>query len=85
MRPRERHPGARFHVVGANPAPEVAALAALPGVHVTGRVADVRPYVAHAALAVAHTFVSRSRLRRVEAARDLVGPRLHRSRVVPWR
>lgn len=56
---RERHPGARFHVVGANPAPEVSALAALPGVHVTGRVADVRPYVAHAALAVAPLRIAR--------------------------
>jgi glycosyltransferase involved in cell wall biosynthesis len=30
----------------------VRALAALPGVHVTGRVEDVRPYVAHAAAIV---------------------------------
>ena len=56
---RRRVPDARFHVVGANPGPEVAALAALPGVHVTGRVPDVRPYVAHAAAAVAPLRIAR--------------------------
>ncbi|EAR21270.1 TIGR03087 family PEP-CTERM/XrtA system glycosyltransferase [Nitrococcus mobilis] len=45
--------GARFCIVGGRPAPKVQALARLPGVAVTGRVADVRPYLAHATLAVA--------------------------------
>ena len=43
-----RVPGAQFWAVGANPGADVRALASLPGVHVTGRVEDVRPYVAHA-------------------------------------
>jgi len=47
-----RVPGVQFWVVGANPGPAVRALAARPGVHVTGRVADVRPYVAHASAVV---------------------------------
>jgi sugar transferase (PEP-CTERM/EpsH1 system associated) len=47
-----RLPGVQFWIVGANPGPEVRALAALPGVHVTGRVEDVRPYVAHASAIV---------------------------------
>lgn len=47
------HAQAAFWIVGANPAAEVRRLAALPGVHVTGRVADTRPYLAHAQLAVA--------------------------------
>jgi sugar transferase (PEP-CTERM/EpsH1 system associated) len=41
-----------FIIVGANPGPEVRALSQLPGVVVTGRVPDVRPYVAHAAAVV---------------------------------
>jgi sugar transferase (PEP-CTERM/EpsH1 system associated) len=45
-----RDPAPRFVIVGANPGPE---LRALPGVQVTGRVPDVRPYVAHAAVSVA--------------------------------
>ena len=51
--------GARFHVVGANPGPEVLALGALPGVQVTGRVPDVRPYVAYADAIVAPLRIAR--------------------------
>jgi sugar transferase (PEP-CTERM/EpsH1 system associated) len=50
---RRRHPDATFWIVGANPTAQVRALAALPGVTVTGRVPDVRPYLAHAAAVVA--------------------------------
>ena len=53
------HPGLRFTVVGANPASEVLALRALPGVSVTGRVADVRPYMAHAHAIVAPLRIAR--------------------------
>ncbi len=56
---RERHPGAVFYIVGARPASEVQALAALPGVVVTGTVPDVRPYLAHAALCVAPLRIAR--------------------------
>lgn len=51
--------GARFCIVGGRPAPKVQALARLPGVTVTGRVADVRPYLAHATLAVAPLRIAR--------------------------
>jgi sugar transferase (PEP-CTERM/EpsH1 system associated) len=47
-----RVPGIEFWVVGANPGPAVQVLGGLPGVHVTGRVEDVRPYVAHASAIV---------------------------------
>jgi len=50
---RQRRPEAEFWIVGANPAAEVRTLSALPGVQVTGRVPDVRPYLAHAAAIVA--------------------------------
>lgn len=50
---------AQFYVVGTNPAQEVQRLAQLDGVHVTGRVADVRPYVAHAAASVAPLRIAR--------------------------
>ncbi|TVV76125.1 TIGR03087 family PEP-CTERM/XrtA system glycosyltransferase [Sphingomonas solaris] len=46
-------PGATFAIVGRNPAPAVRALAALPGVIVTGAVADVRGWLAAAAVVVA--------------------------------
>jgi sugar transferase (PEP-CTERM/EpsH1 system associated) len=54
-----RHPGARFYIVGSRPAREVQELAALPQVHVTGTVPDVRPYIAHAQLAVAPLRIAR--------------------------
>jgi sugar transferase (PEP-CTERM/EpsH1 system associated) len=47
------HPNTVFAVVGANPASDVTALAALPGLVVTGRVIDVRPFIAHADVVVA--------------------------------
>ena len=50
---RGRNPAPRFIIVGANPTAEVRALADLPGVEVTGRVPDVRPYIAYAAVSVA--------------------------------
>ncbi len=56
---RARVPGAAFWVVGANPTPDVQALADLPGVFVTGRVEDVRPYVAHASIIVCPLRIAR--------------------------
>ena len=41
-------PDARFYIVGSRPAREVQSLGRLAGVTVTGRVEDVRPYLAHA-------------------------------------
>ena len=52
-------PDAQFHIVGSSPAPAVAALARYPGVFVTGRVPDVRPYLAHATAAVAPMRIAR--------------------------
>jgi sugar transferase (PEP-CTERM/EpsH1 system associated) len=56
---REGDASVELHIVGARPTPGVRALAALPGVHVTGRVADTRPYMAHAAMAVAPLQIGR--------------------------
>ncbi len=56
---RARVPGATFWAVGANPTPAVRALAALDGVSVTGRVDDVRPYVAHASVIVCPLRIAR--------------------------
>jgi sugar transferase (PEP-CTERM/EpsH1 system associated) len=45
---RARRPNSVFYAVGANPGPDVRRLAELPGIVVTGRVPDTRPYIAHA-------------------------------------
>jgi len=50
---RERWPGLVLAIVGADPSPDVAALAASGDTIVTGRVADARPYLAHADVVIA--------------------------------
>ena len=67
-------PAVGFVVVGANPTPAVLALAALPRVQVTGRVADVRPYVAHAAVAVAPLRIARGIQNKVLEAMAMARP-----------
>ena len=56
---REAVPAANFVIVGARPSVEVQNLADLPGVEVTGAVPDVRPYLAHAHVAVAPLRIAR--------------------------
>jgi glycosyltransferase involved in cell wall biosynthesis len=52
-------PAVRFYVVGTNPSPLVRRLARRPHVTVTDRVADVRPFVAHASVLVAPMRIAR--------------------------
>ena len=56
---RAKFPHALFYVVGSRPDARVKKLSALPGVVVTGSVPDIRPYLAHAALAVAPLRIAR--------------------------
>lgn len=71
---RARAPAPSFWIVGANPAPAVQALAALPGVHVTGSVLDVRPFLAHAAVAVAPLKIARGIQNKVLEAMAMARP-----------
>ena len=47
---RNRIPDASFWIVGAEPSARVRALASIPGIHVTGTVADIRPWFRSAAV-----------------------------------
>lgn len=71
---QSRRPQTGFAIVGSNPAREVQALADLPGVRVTGRVPDVRPYLAHAAAAVAPLRVARGIQNKVLEAMAMARP-----------
>jgi sugar transferase (PEP-CTERM/EpsH1 system associated) len=71
---RARHPDARFAIVGAKPDEKVRRLAERPGVIVTGRVEDVRPYVAHAAIAVAPLRIARGIQNKVLEAMAMARP-----------
>lgn len=56
---RRALPRAEFWIVGTRPGPVVQQLANLPGVVVTGRVPDTRPYLQHARVAVAPLRIAR--------------------------
>jgi len=71
---RERAPTTRFHIVGSNPAPDVRALAAADEIFVTGRVADVRPYIANATAGVAPMRVARGIQNKVLEAMAMARP-----------
>ena len=71
---RARHGDARFAIVGAKPDERVRKLAERAGVIVTGRVADVRPYVAHAAVAVAPLRIARGIQNKVLEAMAMARP-----------
>jgi sugar transferase (PEP-CTERM/EpsH1 system associated) len=56
---REQDADARFVIAGARPSEAVRALAEQEGITVTGAVPDMRPYLAHARLAVAPLRIAR--------------------------
>jgi sugar transferase (PEP-CTERM/EpsH1 system associated) len=56
---RQRLPDGQFFIVGSNPTPDVLALASDGKIIVTGRVPDVRPYLAHASAIVAPLRIAR--------------------------
>jgi polysaccharide biosynthesis protein PslH len=67
-------PDAQFHIVGNGPNDEVLRLAREPGVFVTGRVPDVRPYVTHATASVAPILIARGIQNKVLEAMSLARP-----------
>jgi sugar transferase (PEP-CTERM/EpsH1 system associated) len=71
---RRTVPDARFYIVGNAPGPDVQKLAQIGGVFVTGRVPDVRPYVAHATASVAPMRIARGIQNKVLEAMSLAKP-----------
>jgi polysaccharide biosynthesis protein PslH len=66
--------GAEFWIVGSNPDREVRRLADQRGVHVTGRVPDTRPYLAHADVVVAPLRIARGIQNKVLEAMAMARP-----------
>jgi len=56
---KQRRPGMKLLIVGADPSPAMRALGTLDGVTVTGSVPDVRPYIRSSALMVAPLAIAR--------------------------
>ena len=71
---RDAVPAAQFTIVGSRPSEAVGALARQPGVVVTGTVPDVRPYLAHAACAVAPLRIARGVQNKVLEAMAMARP-----------
>ena len=69
-----RRPDTRFFVVGARPTEAVRQLRNIQGVTVTGAVRDIRPYLAHACLAVAPMRVARGIQNKVLEAMAMARP-----------
>lgn len=77
---RREHPDATFYIVGSNPSRRVLKLADLPGVAVTGRVEDIRPYLQYADVAVAPMRVARGVQNKVLEAMAMARPVIASSR-----
>ncbi len=72
---KRRRSGVRFYIVGSKPAKEVLQLAEIdPAVVVTGRVEDVRPYIAHAHVVVAPLRIARGIQNKVLEAMAMAKP-----------
>jgi sugar transferase (PEP-CTERM/EpsH1 system associated) len=71
---RDKAPAARFTIVGSRPTEAVLALTRQPGVIVTGGVPDVRPWLAHAACAVAPLRIARGVQNKVLEAMAMARP-----------
>ena len=71
---RHRRPAPAFWIVGVNPAEAVQRLNGLPDVHVTGRVADTRPYLANADAVVAPLRIARGIQNKVLEAMAMARP-----------
>lgn len=71
---RQVRPEVRLAVVGSNPTDTVRALGSREGITVTGRVPDVRPYLQHAAVAVAPLRIARGIQNKVLEALAMARP-----------
>lgn len=71
---RRAHPDACFAIVGRDPTEAVKALADRPGVIVTGEVADVRPWLAAASVAVTPLAIARGVQNKVLEAMAMARP-----------
>ncbi len=71
---RQQYPQITFTIVGGSPARAVRQLAQEPGVAVTGRVADVRPYLKYAFAAVAPMRIARGVQNKVLEAMAMARP-----------
>ena len=71
---RQTLPSVEFHIVGMNPTSRVQGLARTAGVHITGSVPDIRPYVQHASVVVVPLRIARGIQNKVLEAMSMARP-----------
>ncbi|WP_143871119.1 TIGR03087 family PEP-CTERM/XrtA system glycosyltransferase [Catenovulum sediminis] len=71
---KQKLPELTFYIVGGNPTAEVAKLAEQDGIEVTGRVADVRPYIQSSFCSVAPMRIARGIQNKVLEAMSMTKP-----------
>ncbi|GAA0856917.1 TIGR03087 family PEP-CTERM/XrtA system glycosyltransferase [Aliiglaciecola litoralis] len=71
---RQHKPTATFYVVGGNPTTAILALDGTLGIHITGRVKDVRPYIKQARISVAPLQIARGIQNKVLEALAMAKP-----------
>lgn len=71
---RTRHPDSRLLIVGADPSEAILALKKVPGVTVTGSVADVRPFILRSAAMVAPLNIARGTQNKILEAMSMGVP-----------
>jgi sugar transferase (PEP-CTERM/EpsH1 system associated) len=71
---KAKAPDVQFYVVGGNPTADVLHLDRIDGVHVTGRVPDMRPYFAHADVSVVPMRIARGIQNKVLEAMAMAKP-----------
>ena len=73
---RAAHPGARFHVVGRAPVPQLLAAEGVNGARIWGEVPDVRPFLAGATVVLAPLAIARGVQNKVLEAMAMARPTL---------
>ncbi|MBF0132885.1 MAG: TIGR03087 family PEP-CTERM/XrtA system glycosyltransferase [Magnetococcales bacterium] len=71
---RQKVPTTRFAIVGARPTKAVKRLARIQGIEVTGAVPDIRPYLAHAQVAIAPLRIARGVQNKILEAMAMAKP-----------
>lgn len=64
----------RFYIVGSSPSKQVQSLAKIPGIVVTGRVEDIRPYMLNAKASVAPILIARGIQNKILEAMSMERP-----------
>ncbi|MCW8886628.1 MAG: TIGR03087 family PEP-CTERM/XrtA system glycosyltransferase [Motiliproteus sp.] len=70
----KRIPDCKFYIVGGNPTKEVKDLGHHKGIHVTGRVHDIRPYLAQSTVSIAPLQIARGIQNKVLEAMAMAKP-----------